>query len=264
MAMRPGRPPFGITLGASSAPLTRSIRVRGELDSGTWQMLVEAFEQTVGERSREELVLDLRDVSFVDSAGMRALIALEREADERGLRLKVVRPPEQLTEPLGVAGIAGPIGLALAAPGHAGSPGLTPRIELELRRDSLAPGRARAEIREALSGRLEEADLATVVLLGSEIVTNAVVHPRVPPDSSIALRIGTYRGGVRVEVEDPGHGFDPAQPGAGPTSGGGRGLFLVDRCAARWGAHRGRGGRGAVFRVWFEFEPDLGCSGSTG
>jgi anti-sigma regulatory factor (Ser/Thr protein kinase) len=124
-----------------------------------------------------------------------------------------------------------------------------------LDREPTAPGRARAEVREALAGRLDQADIATVVLLTSELVTNAVIHPTAPRDSTIGLRISVRANAVRVEVDDQGGGFDPAAP-AVATGRGGRGLFLVDRCAAKWGARRTEAERGSRFCVWFEFASD--------
>ena len=81
------------------------------------------------------------------------------------------------------------------------------------------------------------------MLLTSELVTNAVIHPTAPPDSTIGLRISVRANGVRVEVDDQGDGFDPAAR-AVATGRGGRGLFLVDQCAASWGARRTEADRG--------------------
>jgi anti-sigma regulatory factor (Ser/Thr protein kinase) len=124
-----------------------------------------------------------------------------------------------------------------------------------LDREPTAPGRARAEVREALAGRLDQEEIATVVLLTSELVTNAVIHPTAPLDSTIGLRISVRTNGVRVEVDDQGDGFDPAAR-AVATGRGGRGLFLVDQCAASWGARRTEADRGNRFCVWFDFTSD--------
>src|SRR5207245_2733634 len=51
---------------------------------------------------------------------------------------------------------------------------------------------------------------------------------------------------VRVEVSDPGPGFQPRTAGPEP---GGFGLMLVERLADRWGVDPG--GRS---RVWFEID----------
>jgi anti-sigma regulatory factor (Ser/Thr protein kinase) len=84
-------------------------------------------------------------------------------------------------------------------------------------------------------------------------VTNAVIHPRTAGAKPIGLRITTYEGSVRVEVEDAGEGFDPTTPIPSQHEGG-RGLFLVDSVAAKWGTRRAQTDRGERFRVWFELD----------
>jgi anti-sigma regulatory factor (Ser/Thr protein kinase) len=122
----------------------------------------------------------------------------------------------------------------------------TMRISLE--RDPQAPSLARA----AVAGFTEKSeiaptDLATLTLLVSEVVSNAVLHSDAPPASNILLCARLLdQGAVRIEVTDQGSGFtaiprDPAWPK------GGYGLYLVEKQATRWGVDR-EGGT----RVWFE------------
>jgi hypothetical protein len=56
---------------------------------------------------------------------------------------------------------------------------------------------------------------------------------------------------VRVEVDDPGSGFEPRAPEPDPTKASGWGLYLVDELADRWGV--GPGSRGGT-RIWFELD----------
>lgn len=88
----------------------------------------------------------------------------------------------------------------------------------------------------------------TVVLLVSELVSNAVQHGG--PYSStatVALELETRPGLVRVEVTDAGTG-DP-RPGNGAINHpSGRGLLLVESLASRWGCDRLPVGK----TVWFE------------
>jgi anti-sigma regulatory factor (Ser/Thr protein kinase) len=88
----------------------------------------------------------------------------------------------------------------------------------------------------------------TVVLLVSELVSNAVQHggPH-GPDSSLGLMIEQHSGGVRVEVTDAGSG-DPCPGGGAIDRPSGRGLFLVEALASRWGFNRMAVGK----TVWFE------------
>jgi anti-sigma regulatory factor (Ser/Thr protein kinase) len=95
--------------------------------------------------------------------------------------------------------------------------------------------------------------VANIVLLTSELVTNAVVHPRGAADSTVGLRLTIYGDHVRVEVEDSGGGFDRVAPMA-PNAERGRGLFLVDQFSDRWGSGRVQTETGPRFRVWFELD----------
>jgi anti-sigma regulatory factor (Ser/Thr protein kinase) len=121
-------------------------------------------------------------------------------------------------------------------------------LRMSLDRDPQAPSLAR----QAVAGFTERSEiaateLATLALLVSELVSNAVLHSDAPPASGIQLCARQLEeGAVRVEVIDHGSGFtatprDPTRPI------GGFGLYLVEKQATRWGVDR-EGGT----RVWFE------------
>jgi len=121
-----------------------------------------------------------------------------------------------------------------------------PELELELPAE---PGSA-AAARRAVEGELGLAGeiLDTVKLLVSELVTNSVRHAGLPASAAIALRVRAERELVRVEVTDPGHGFDPAERPE-PSEDGGWGLRLVESLADRWGVERT-----PAARVWCELD----------
>ena len=55
------------------------------------------------ESSKPELiVLDLRELEFMDSTGLRTVLAADARARERGARLVVVRPPGEVERVLQV------------------------------------------------------------------------------------------------------------------------------------------------------------------
>ncbi len=85
-----------------------------------------------------------------------------------------------------------------------------------------------------------------LALIAVELVTNAVRHSG--SDGPVGLDLTAVPGAVRLEVRDRGPGFDP-DPGT-PTlqQVGGRGFFLVEQLADRWGHARDAGG----FLVWAE------------
>jgi anti-anti-sigma factor len=246
-------PNFRIETLKSGSRIT--IKLGGELDSAACGELVSQFERVAGNSS--EIVLDLSEVSFIDSSGMRAIILVERSAGERGVALTTLPPPEAITDLLQMSGVADRVGLAPQAGQAAPTAPFLERIELDLTREPGAPARARAELREAFSARLSEADRATVTLLTSELVTNAVIHPGPSVGGSIGLRITAFRDRVRVEVTDAGAGFDAGSLPSRPREAGGHGLVVVDGLSSRWGM---RHASAEGFCVWFEFDLEYDVS----
>ncbi len=122
-------------------------------------------------------------------------------------------------------------------------PTMTDRIELP--RSERAPGIARRFVGDRLTRWGVPAILETVQLLVSELVTNAVIHAR----STAQLRIEVLGDVVRVTVIDHGPGTRRRTRSVPPpTEFGGRGLYIVDRLATRWGADESEDGN----HVWFE------------
>ncbi len=244
---------FQIRVDPGGQPDTRRIVIAGELDSATAGQLEHEFERELASRQLVKLVLDLSGLTFVDSAGTRMLILLERQASERGTKVEVIPAPDEVTALLRLSGLVDRMKLVAAHDEATESAEFLERIDSELLREPTAPARARSEVRQILKTIVDESDLATVVLLTSELVTNAVIHPRESDDERVGFRMTIYPHRIRVLVDDPGDGFDPATP-VHPTEHGGRGLMLVDRASARWGAGRVATARGDRFAVWFEIE----------
>ena len=97
-------------------------------------------------------------------------------------------------------------------------------------------------VREGLDPDLDH----TVTLLVSEVVTNSIRHAKVEPTDRIVLAARMTDDWARVEVRDPGPGFDPDVRHSTP----GFGLRMVDMLASRWGVDRDEQGT----RVWFEID----------
>lgn len=115
---------------------------------------------------------------------------------------------------------------------------------LDVAPDPSAVSGARAFVRSALEGVVDDETVDTVVLLASEIITNAVLHARTASEVRV-MRLGDV---VRVEVAD-GSTALPEQRVFDFSSASGRGLAIVEAAAVRWGTERASA---TAKKVWFE------------
>jgi anti-sigma regulatory factor (Ser/Thr protein kinase) len=110
-------------------------------------------------------------------------------------------------------------------------------FQLDLTAHRRAPSIAREallEFGERLD--LDELELDSLRLLASELVTNAVRHPRADRDAWVGLSVWVLADRIRIEVCDTGPGFEPPdRPMPREDDEGGYGLYLVNELAVRWG-----------------------------
>lgn len=186
-------------------------------------------------RSGFEVLPELQDAApharivVLSNLPRRPLDTLVRQRGALGFVEKRVAPVALVGEILMVAALADAVAAA---------------FDVQLEASPLAARDARQHIRGALDAVGSEL-LESVELLVSELVTNAVVHASSAP----RLAVRRSRHGVRVEVHDD----DPLLPSPLPpdeTRLGGRGLYIVDQLADRWGTEPEGGGK----VVWFELD----------
>jgi anti-sigma B factor antagonist len=80
--------------------------VAGEIDMATAPMLQRELTTAI-ETGDDLVVLDLIDVTFFDSSGLRAAIIAHRDLKEQGRRLAVVCAPDgHVRRTFGLAGVA--------------------------------------------------------------------------------------------------------------------------------------------------------------
>ena len=75
-------------------PPNLNIRLAGEIDLGTAPQLKQAVDGHA--RIGQTLTIDLREVTFVDSMGLAALVRAQHRAVARGGRLQLVAPAERV------------------------------------------------------------------------------------------------------------------------------------------------------------------------
>jgi anti-anti-sigma factor len=79
------------------------IIVAGELDIASAPMLKDAIERA-REDDAEDLVVDLRDLEFMDVSGLRVLIRAHQHAEEAGGRLRLANVRESVRRLLRLTG----------------------------------------------------------------------------------------------------------------------------------------------------------------
>jgi anti-sigma regulatory factor (Ser/Thr protein kinase) len=124
------------------------------------------------------------------------------------------------------------------------------RLRIAIAGGSRAPERARSWIESAASWLPAELE-STLLLLTCELVNNAVRHGGAAEDQVIELELSALDAGrVRVQVSDPGRGFEHITRDQPLDEEGGWGLVLIESMADSWGVeHEDR------TRVWFELVP---------
>ena len=110
--------------------------------------------------------------------------------------------------------------------------------------DPTAASRARRHLTEAF-GELHGDAVDTLLLLVSELVTNAIEHGSGP----LHMMLDSVDGRVRMEIQD-GSLAVPRQRDANLLAEGGRGQMIVEALADSWGVREASGGKS----VWFELD----------
>ena len=86
-------PPEEFSISATERDGQLLVTLRGELDLATAPDLEDLLEGRIA--AGQEVVVDLRGLQFMDSSGIRVLIAGHARAERAGTRLLIVRPADE-------------------------------------------------------------------------------------------------------------------------------------------------------------------------
>jgi anti-sigma B factor antagonist len=81
------------------------IAVSGELDLASSPALQEELDR-ISASDSQLLIIDLRELDFMDSTGLSVLVRAHQRAEEQGRRLAMVKGPQQVQRLLSLTGVA--------------------------------------------------------------------------------------------------------------------------------------------------------------
>ncbi len=93
-----------VTVTVSTSDTVVRVTVAGEVDSTSAPVLREQIDAVI-DSGAPEFVVDLVQVSFLDSAGLCVLAAAHRRAGERGIRMRVLASSRAVIRPLQITGL---------------------------------------------------------------------------------------------------------------------------------------------------------------
>jgi anti-sigma regulatory factor (Ser/Thr protein kinase) len=132
-----------------------------------------------------------------------------------------------------------------------GQPGPLPACRFSLTAGAQAAAEARGQLHTLVSVWGMPVDVDVLVLLASELITNAVTHADNGAGAgAISVCVRCVRDELRVEVHDGSHDMPLAVPlRVDDDAETGRGLMLVAALAAEWGFYRTPGGKAVYFTL---------------
>ena len=202
------------------------IALTGELDLSGAASLDEELDRLAGDDRVRRVYLDLRELEFMDSSGLRLVALAERRLGAVDRPLVLVRGPETVQRVFAITRMEDHLTFVDEPPARLRRRGGGMMIDVELPSTPSAPARARGAL-DQLGDRISAERMRDVRLLVSELVTNAVRHA----------------GGEAVRLVVAMKGSSPADRGPRPRQRL-RAQGAAGRSAARVGLGP-RAGRGA-------------------
>ena len=123
---------------------------------------------------------------------------------------------------------------------------------VRLTREPTAAAEARSQVRGAIRDWKVPVDPDIVVLLASDLVTNAITYG---DGETVTLAIRCSRGHLRIDVYNKSRYRQANEPA---NTGTGSGLVLVAGLSTEWGSFRTPAGKATYFTLAFQPDPPSG------
>lgn len=212
-----------------------TVRLRGEVDFRNMARVKQAIAGLV-ELGKASICVDLRELIFMDSTGISALVDAARSIAPLGGEIKLVSPSNHLAKTLSNAGFA-----TLFRIEQVGENAILEKCPVNITRIDIlefeVPSRPEmaAHIRSRVSEfacamQFTKEEIEDIKLAVGEASTNALRHGANPDWQCVGVKIERSDDGIKISISDKGSGFDPemvAAPGLGDLTEGGRGIMFM-------------------------------------
>ncbi len=215
------------------------VRLRGELD----MVSVPEVKHAVGEslaRGCDNVVMDMRELTYADSSSLSLLVWLDRELDARGGRLVLAAADPNISRVLALSGLIGLAPTIVTVPDvdlAIDGVSLGERTEPALWKEHLtipatpeALPEARMHVADLLAAlHIPEPTLFDIRVAAGEALANAIRHgsPGGEQDE-IEIDVAAYSDRVEIAVTDTGCGFDGLACASGDLyAESGRGVMFM-------------------------------------
>jgi anti-anti-sigma factor len=101
---QPGRAEQKMEISTKQQGVCDIVTVKGRVDSATAPKFADVLEALAGE-NRRKIILDLKDLEYMASAGFRALLAAQKENKKHGGEVILVAVPAFIQEALEIIGM---------------------------------------------------------------------------------------------------------------------------------------------------------------
>ena len=129
-------------------------------------------------------------------------------------------------------------------------------LELSLEGGPDAAATARYAVSDRLGAQVDQQAIEDIMLVISELVTNAVRHGGGLEGEPVELRVIDKPDRVRIEVADPRPDAEPVKREQATGVPGGLGLVVVSALCREWGTEREAGRK----TVWAEYPLEAGVT----